>query len=333
MTADAQHLGGQLESRWQALPDPPGESATVVELPTGTAFGKVMLGRTARGRSVYVPFAPDLHVGFEDDRRSRAIHLNRRGFEIDGSHKWYAELLCLDDQLNGVFTTLVTDLVVRLEGEHTDPVSVTIAVLRAWRSLFAGAGRLLGVRQLGGLFGELLVLERLLARDADAATTWRGPFGERHDFVLGWGAIEVKTVLADAGSAFRVHGVEQLLAPDHGELVLTVVKARPSMQSGASVPDIVDRLSPIAGAALAKGLAAIGYREGDADVYRRQRFELLAQDWYEVDATFPRLTPDSFTEHRLPVGVSDLEYTVDPARVGAQPMSDVAVGFRLGETV
>jgi hypothetical protein len=324
-------LRRQLEMRWAALPEPQGDAATVSELPSRTRYGDLLIGRTAAGRAVYIPFPPGKHGSFEDDRRSRAVRLTRRGFQIHGGHKWFAELLCTDHDLYAVFTTLVTDLVIRLESEHDDPVAVTLATLRAWRSLLAGSGRLLGVRQLGGLFGELIVLRRLLEANSAAASWWRGPYRERHDFLVGVKAIEVKTVLANEGSEFRVHGLEQLVPPDDGSLSLVQVKVRPSAATGQSVPQLVAELMPAAGTALEKGLAAIGYRASDVEVYRKTTFELLAIDWFEVGPGFPRVTPASLVENQLPAGISDLHYTVDLSKAGVLPATDVAVTALLGE--
>jgi hypothetical protein len=318
-------LRRELERRWVGLPNDSGSGLVALDLPTQTRFGAVLLGRAPTGRCLLVPFPPDRHAEFADDRRSRSVHLIKCPIDRSDGRRWYAQLLCLDGALNSVFTTLCADLVLRLETEETDPVAVTLEVLRAWRALFASGGRLLTVRQLGGLFGELLVLQRLLTRSADAGATWRGPYQERHDFLCGTTAIEVKTMLAADTRSFRVHGVEQLVAPEGGILALAALRVDVSTEAGVSVPDLATELIRVGGGSVASALAAGGYREADADAYRRHHFELIAESWYEVDADFPRITSDSFRDSQVPTGIDDLHYTVDLDQTDPEPMSPAAV--------
>jgi len=107
--------------------------------------------------------------------------------------------------------------------------------------LFATGTSALGPSRLAGLFGELVVLERLLERRGDAANLWTGPSGHRHDFTGVTRSVEVKTSTATEGRRVRIHGLDQLEAPSGAGLDLVWVRVEQNA-SGRSVPALVEDL-------------------------------------------------------------------------------------------
>jgi hypothetical protein len=331
LSADTSGLAPLLEARWAGLPTPTGSGATVVDLPTATSNGAVLLGRTAAGRCLFIPFRANAHSPFSGDRRSRGVHLLRRPFDRQEGHRWYAELVCLDAVLEPVFTSLCVDLLVRLEASDEDPVHVTIRVLRSWRALLASSGRPLAIGQLAGLFGELLVLQRLLVRNPAAGTCWRGPFRETHDFRSGPSAIEVKTTIGEEGRRFRVHGIAQLEAPDDGRLSLALLQVEIDIESGLTVPDLAAKLIKLGESTIVTALAAAGYRAEESDVYDRYPFAVRSEEWFAVGAHFPRIVRSSFPGGAVPPGTANLHYDVDLAGAAVPPMSAEAIDDALEE--
>ena len=64
-----------------------------------------------------------------------------------------------------------------------------------------------------GLFGEMVVLKALLEAGVPVEVVlnaWQGPLDGLHDFLIGSGAIEVKTTLSTNGFPATVNSLEQL---------------------------------------------------------------------------------------------------------------------------
>lgn len=325
MKAHTADLGAQLDGRWAKLTTPTGSGVLVVDLPTTTDDGAVLLGRTAAGRCLLIPFPSNRADTFSGDRRSRGVHLVRRTLQRPDGLRWYAELVCLDSSLEPVFTSLCVDVLVRIETGDEDAVVAAIRVLRAWRALLASAGRPLAVPELAGLFGELLVLQRILVLDGSAAGCWRGPFREVHDFRTGLSAIEVKTTLGPTARRFRVHGAGQLEPPAEGQLALALLAVELNPEAGLSVSDLAVEVIRTGGALAATALAAAGYRTDDADTYDRHPFAVRAEEWFDIAPGFPRITSASFVGDALPAGTSNVHYDVDLTDAAVVPMTPRAI--------
>ncbi len=109
------------------------------------------------------------------------------------SYQEFVDLGCLRSDLNDVFTSLCADIVTAVEESPQAPIKALYHVIDRWKALFRTGGPLLGPEQVAGLFGELLVLKRLLHTDPSAHRLWRGPSRHRHDFGTGGHAVEVKS--------------------------------------------------------------------------------------------------------------------------------------------
>jgi hypothetical protein len=86
--------------------------------------------------------------------------------------------------------------------------------IRAWQDFMDRHNRgVLSAEAEQGLFGELVVLERMLEADIPAEivlNAWQGPINGVHDFALGIGAIEVKTSLSAGRFLATISSLEQL---------------------------------------------------------------------------------------------------------------------------
>ncbi|MFE2360626.1 PD-(D/E)XK motif protein [Streptomyces virginiae] len=314
-----------LAASWAGLEAeaPTGEGRVrVARLPVDVVHGSLAAAVDYEGRR-------HILIPIPSDRRLRAgldgpgLRLRRRPLEDEETYQHYADLSCLRDDLGDLFTEVCVDIMSAAEDLPQNPVKALYRVLDRWRALFRAQGPLLGPDQLAGLFGELVVLRRLLELDPSAHRLWSGPDGHRHDFSGATDAVEVKTSTADEGRRARIHGLDQLEAPMGGALSLVWIGLRraggPTV--GETVPGLVDTLLRLCDdeTALLDLLARVGYRVTDADNYHDIRFVVREERWYPVGPEFPGLTAQTLTAVGVPVSVLDVSYTVDLS--GAVPHS------------
>lgn len=117
-----------------------------------------------------------------------------------------------------LFAMMAKDLVRLLEGcGHQDDDALLVRFLsriRAWQDFMDRhkEGVLSPEAELG-LFGELVILERMLNTGMAARNVldaWQGPLDGLQDFIPGHGGIEVKTTLSAAGFRATITSLEQL---------------------------------------------------------------------------------------------------------------------------
>ncbi|MFE0377545.1 PD-(D/E)XK motif protein [Streptomyces inhibens] len=241
------------------------------------------------------------------------LELRRRPLEDDNSYQEYVDLGCLRSDVNDVFTSLCADIVAATEALPSNPVKALYQVIDRWKALFQAGGALLGPEQAAGLFGELLVLEKLLRTDPSAHRLWRGPSGHRHDFGTGVRAVEVKSVVGREAHRVRIRGLGQLEAPRNGTLYLAWFKLERAAGAGVGLVELIDRILRLADdeSALLTLLASAGYRSADAERYLDVRFVVTEEHWYDVDAAFPKLTSALLLDAGVSVQVQDVHYTID----------------------
>ncbi|TVZ89379.1 PD-(D/E)XK motif protein [Streptomyces sp. BK340] len=320
-----------VEEHWAALEAAPtsGERRLrVSQLPVLTEQGALVAAVDHDGfRHVLVPVHP--HLKIRSGLDGPVLHLHKRPLEDEETYQTYADLACLRTDLNDLFTELCADILAATEGLSNNPVKALYRVLDRWKALFQPQGAVLGPEQLAGLFGELLVLDRLLHLDPSAHRLWRGPEGHHHDFTSGDLAVEVKTSTKGEGRRPRVHGLDQLDAPQGGTLSLAWFRLHRTVSGGSGVGflELLERTlrSCDDEIALLDLLSQAGYRSVDAERYRDVRFVVTEERWYEVTAGFPSLTSRALVTAGLPISVLDVEYTIDLSGETPVPMAPDAV--------
>ncbi|MGW1050993.1 PD-(D/E)XK motif protein [Streptomyces sp. NPDC001118] len=316
-----------VEDHWVALET---EQATgehrlrVSQLPVATAQGPLAGAVDHEGyRHILVPVHTHRKIRTRPD--GPVLRLRKRPLEDDDTYQTYADLACLRTDLNDLFTDLCVDVLSAVAALPDNPVKALYGVLDRWKALFQAQSALLGPEQIAGLFGELLVLDRLLARDSSAHRIWRGPEGRPHDFVAGKMAVEVKTSGAIGGRRPRIHGLDQLDAPPGGTLCLAWFRlGEPgASDSGLGFLELLEKTlhSCDDESALLEMLAASGYRPIDAEKYQSIRFVVMEERWYKVGSDFPRLTTRALADAGVPISVLDVEYTIDLSRDVPPPMA------------
>ncbi|GAA3745500.1 PD-(D/E)XK motif protein [Micromonospora maritima] len=304
-----------LEGLWRELAE--NQSASddrtlqSIELALPTPAGPLRLASDSYGLPhLLVPVAKDTKD--VEDRRSSGVHLTTRTLLADDEMVRFLDLECRRTALTGVFTGLVADICTVLAGTEFAPEQAVPEALEAWRELLGGRPQWTPQR-LAGLYGELLVLEHLLAVDPGAADTWTGPTGAAQDFRTHPNAIEVKTTTSVQGRLIHVHGLEQLVRPPAGSLRIAWFRLK------ASAPGVSDDVPSIVERCLAAGephtilsrLDRLGLPALSSSEIRAASFSLIDQRLFEVDEAFPSITPASFSSGVVPAGVSGVEYYID----------------------
>ncbi|MFE9306215.1 PD-(D/E)XK motif protein [Streptomyces sp. NPDC006706] len=305
------------EEHWTALEaeQTSGEQhLRVSQLPVVTEQGPLTAAVDHDGyRHVLVPVPT--HQKIRSGPDGPALRLRKRALEDEETYQTYADLACLRADLNDLFTGLCVDVLRATEKLPGNPVKALYQVLDRWRALFQAQGAPLGPERIAGLFGELLVLSRLLEKDSSAHRLWRGPEGHCHDFSTGRIAIEVKTTSSTQGRRPRIHGLDQLDAPEDGALLLACfrVERAASNSSGVRFVELLEQTlrSCDDESSLLELLGQAGYRAVDADHYQDMRFVVGEERWYTVTSDFPRLTDRTLTSAGVPVAVLNVEYTID----------------------
>lgn len=211
-----------------------------------------------------------------------------------------------------LFSEVCSDVLralVRSEDEgDTDLLPELSARLAAWRAFLRDQSGGLSRQELVGLIGELLVLEALLARSADALAVWKSPDDSLHDFEASGHALEVKTSL---GAARRLHisALDQLDAAGLASLHVAhvrLVEQRDGFTLGALAARIAGQLASdrdrrlFANALLRRGLAP-GPAEDSGPSVRHDGTE-----FYAVRDGFPCLNRAA-----VPAGIADATYQIE----------------------
>lgn len=295
----------------------------VTEAGVASAEGGSLYALDHKGlRHLLIPIR--LGVPVEADERSSGVHIVGRTLEDGRGEANFVDVACLKPHLGEVFGHLAQEVLEGLSADPGRPAAAARRALNRWRELLERERTgILTQSEMIGLFGELLILERLSRRNPEAVRIWMGPTGARFDFQRGPLGVEVKTTTSLQQRLVRIHGVDQLDVPPGSELHLAVVSVEVVNNAGESIPDVVARIRSQGVDALefSSRLGSAGYSDHDAPYYARIRFAVRAEAVYKVDPDFPRITRASLVGGNLPAGVTDLQYTVDLTSPPPAPLS------------
>jgi hypothetical protein len=277
------------------------------------AEGDVLCAIDAGGRpTLLVPVSESTRL--YPDWHSKSLALQTVELTVDGRHQPFMILRCVDPMLNHQFGLLADDVLNAIELHPETAPKGVLATLERWRSLFEADRRaLLGSAQLAGLMAELSVLQELVtAHGPLALSAWQGPRGHRHDFVLANCSIEVKATTNHNNRVVTVHGGRQLSSSDQGELYLRVFQLERT-PNGKSVPAKIDEIidSGVSRIELLTLLDGVNYSDADSAAYDDVKFANISESSYLVDASFPRITPETLIPSDIIERLSNISYSID----------------------
>lgn len=179
---------------------------------------------------------------------------------------------------------------------------------RQWKNLIGNSVR---EQTVHGLLGELLAYTHLVEAKAEGVS-WGGPEKKSHDIESSATDYEVKSTTARYEQIISVAGQFQLEAKPGRPLKLLYCRFEKVSNGGMSIESAVNRLCElgIERNGLEKKLSKLGFEAGRSA--RKEQFMLHEGiKCYEVDDSFPKITPGSFSEGRMPDAVRHLTYQLD----------------------
>jgi len=164
-----------------------------------------------------------------------------------------------------------------------------------------------------GLVGELSVLKMIIESRLsvmEALESWHGPLNGLHDFIVGTGAIEVKSTTVSNGFPAIIGSLDQLDKTIVNPLFLAGVRLSLN-NSGQTLPEIIAEIFSFLGASpevkskFENLLLEVGFSRAFSDAYIR-RFKYVSTRFIPVNATFPALTRSTIN-----VAIRKVRYELD----------------------
>lgn len=233
---------------------------------------------------------------------------------IAGRDKRVLDITCLFASLSEVFDHFAAAVIQRIAVAADEPAEAVKSVLASWKSFLVPPSGPPGLDKAAAILGELLVVRDAVKNSGLVDIGfWSGPFGQRHDLRGGVTAVEVKTTRAHTGYRVTVHGEDQLLPPDGGQLYLHFVRLEPVHGGPLRLTGMVDELleAGVSAEQLFRALAASGVSAVDLPATDKTTFDLLERFTLPVDNQTPRIVPASFCGGQPPEGVVDISYVID----------------------
>jgi hypothetical protein len=201
-----------------------------------------------------------------------------------------------------LFAMMADDVVSTLEefrgADDGKLFHIFLARIKAWQDFMRRGGDcVLGPEAEVGLFGELEILRDIISAGLSATLAieaWQGPLDGIQDFMVGTGAIEVKSTVSPSGFPATVGSLDQLDDSLTRPLFLAGVRLAMTA-SGRTLPEQVDELRNTlreeitALGILNSRLLHAGFLDAAAERYTR-RFSRSGGKVLHVSDGFPRLT-------------------------------------------
>jgi Putative PD-(D/E)XK family member, (DUF4420) len=246
-------------------------------------------------RVAHLPPAAQLPQG-------RGFVVSEANLGVDENHKVWLALSRRPEGSLDMFTMMAIDIIANLTaGGGTSEerlFQLFLARIRAWQEFMRrGTDVTLGPEAEVGLFGELVFLRGIIETGLPASIaieSWVGPLDSIQDFVLGSGAIEVKTSIATSAFYATIGSLDQL--DDYAKQPLFLAAVRIQIDSaGVSLPKIIEQMQTLLGqGSPARDMFNIrvlhaGFLDSAAEHYTRC-FTHVSTRIFRVSEGFPRLT-------------------------------------------
>lgn len=255
------------------------------------------------------------------------LTIGTRVLVIGGVETNFLDVTCLSDGLAEVFDHFVAAVLERQITTGENAVVAVSTVLERWREFLIAGTEAPGLGKLSSMFGELLVvLDAVRGSGLAEISIWVGPSKGRHDFRGGATAIEVKTTRSHTSHRVTIHGEDQLVAPEGGELFLHFVRLEQVPGSGRTVSSLVDELLTLGVPAeqLFDALSAGGVPVAQLAASSDIAFDVRERLTLPVNDQMPKVVPSSFASGRRPKGVIDISYVIDLDQCIDSALSDSA---------
>lgn len=281
----------------------------VTDTPCIEVFGDGVMNRIG----IWLEIAPGTSIPSE---LSKLAFISTRTFSQKGS--LFLEVSTTTASLHRQFYHFAVAVAERVIAEKRLAIEAVRLELQCFTDLLEEKS-LLGVERQLGLVGELIFLERLIAKGGvGALDSWLGPLGEPHDFRLQTHEFEVKTTVSPH-RVHTIHGMEQLVPSKGCSLYLvSVLLGPPGASDGFSLAEKVAQLSDLFEPMSARltqfttALEAGGFHTADSGHYTRRFAMRRPMGLVRVDNAFPAITRPTIQDALGPLAprVESLQYDV-----------------------
>lgn len=229
-------------------------------------------------------------------------------------------LILVDKKHKDIFSVLCEDLILSVANVPDEPTLIQDSLNRfaKWQNLFEKANlEGLTIEAQKGLFGELLFLHRLLQNSSNyllILQSWTGPTAAARDFQQGNWAVEIKTTTAVNPQTIKISNERQLDTVLIPNLFMVHYSLESLKHTGETLNDLIESIKqllttqPIAEQRFSFLLFEVGYFSHHQELYKNTGYTLHQKRIYKIGLQFPRLT-----ETTLPLGVSDVKYSISMA--------------------
>jgi hypothetical protein len=235
----------------------------------------------------------------------------------DDKNRFFLNLVLTDQLFANVFDVLLDDLVSQLLN-LTDPKQVVQTFLNQldrWEALFSRfSANGLTIEQQKGLYGELYVLRKMLAKLSDTlpvVESWVGSDAAVQDFRANGWAIEVKTSSRTTLERFTVNGERQLDESPLDWLFLYYLNVDNRTGTGESLNALIAHVrnslkNDVSALILFnRKLSNTGYFDAQADLYEQTIYVVRSEHAFRISGNFPRIVTAD-----LRPGVGEVHYSV-----------------------
>lgn len=305
-----------LSEHWGLLRSKPDKISDEIGIPSfklevSTSYGHLRMALGGEGElRLLIPV--DMTDRVADNIKGEGLHIDTEVFVVDGKNTRFLDIVCHESTLESVFTELVSEIVRRID-EGLNSLIAVEETITEFRRLLRRGGKQVNLEKIIGLIGELLLLRQIQAFNRSGWKGWLGSQKQRHDFIAGDTAIEVKTTSRAQKPVVTINAIDQLEAPGNGELYLMHYVLEQNQLGALHLPELAKEVTDQASDPdeITKLLENEGYSSSLSELWGHKRFDLRNAVLYKVDDGFPRLTLNDLKDTSLPEGVSHVTYRVD----------------------
>lgn len=223
-----------------------------------------------------------------------------------------------------MFTMMADDIVNTIQNNQFQTeqliLQVFLARIKAWQSFMDEPKlNILTAEEEVGLFGELVILKALIMSGLSAESAlncWRGPTNGIHDFLIGNGALEVKSTISQNAFLAKISSLDQLDNSVVSPLFLAAVSLLLN-DLGKTLPEYAVDISAEFNSSIALSdlyacrLIEAGLFPAHFNNYKR-KFKYSNTKIYTIDEIFPKLVRSS-----VPMAIAQAKYEINLALVGS----------------
>ena len=172
-----------------------------------------------------------------------------------------------------------------------------------------------------GLFAELFFLSEILFKEigvTESLNTWKGPSGERHDFMLPDLGIEIKATSTNLPLSVKISNENQLFKAPNESLILVVFQYAVSESTIGDLPMIVKEIetklskNPKQLNEFRRNILHVGYNYDEENKYTKRYSQLNPKrEFYNVTDDFPRLTVEELNLLKKQSAFMDISYRIN----------------------